>query len=92
MTEITTLNQFREIKNGNVDHIVIILDGPNGDKSHFVGCEFVTEENFQEKIIDNSKKNGRYFHYTNRKEAKKADHQGVSPCGRCNANLLFVKT
>jgi len=91
MTEITTMSQFREIKNGNLDHIVIITDTANGNKSHFVGCEFVTEENFQEKVGDNSKKNGNYFYYTSKKAAKGADHQGVSPCGRCNANLLFTK-
>ena len=90
MAEITTLEEFRQIKNGNLDHIIVILDTANENKSHFVGCEFITEQNFQEKVLDNANKNGRYYHYTSRKEAKKANHPNVSPCGRCNANLLFV--
>ena len=91
MTEIQTLDQFREIKAGNKTHFVIIIDNANPNKSHFVGCEFVAEENFQEKVLDNSKKSGSYFYYTSRNEAKMAEHQNVSPCGRCNANLMFAK-
>lgn len=88
MNEITTLEEFKRIKNGDPNHIIVILDTANENKSHFVGCEYINEDNFQEKVLENNRKNGHYFYYRTLNEAGQADHPKVSPCGRCNANLL----
>jgi hypothetical protein len=58
-TEINTLDQF----NSTIDRgegYIVLLD-TTGNKIHRASCKWLNKESFNEKVIINRKKNGRYF-------------------------------
>lgn len=45
----------------NKSNFIIITDSSNPTKIHKANCSYVKQEDFQEKVIDNKCKNGRYY-------------------------------
>jgi|GEM_PF-160683 len=45
----------------NESNFIIITDSSNPTKIHKANCSYVKQEDFQEKVIDNKCKNGRYY-------------------------------
>ncbi|MFD1737605.1 hypothetical protein ACFSCX_13725 [Bacillus salitolerans] len=59
---------------------VIIFDNANGNKLHKTSCSFVTEENFNLKMITNQGKNGYYSPKEYYEDIRDAT---VVPCKKC---------
>lgn len=59
MRELRTLAEFRAALTGR--EVLLITDSANKDCLHRPPCGYVTEENFERKVIRNGGKNGRYF-------------------------------
>ena len=59
MRELRTLEEFRAAQSGGV--VMLITDAANKECLHRPPCAYVTEANFETKVIKNYGKNGRYF-------------------------------
>jgi hypothetical protein len=59
---------------------VIIYDNANGNKLHKTSCSFVTEENFNIKVIENQGKSGYYRPLKYYEDIRDAS---VTPCKVC---------
>lgn len=57
--EILTIGGFRQALSREDGFIVIV--NAAGKKVHKAGCSWVTKKNFEAKVIDNERENGRYF-------------------------------
>lgn len=66
-TEIDTLEQFDLIV-GRGEGFIVILD-TTGNKIHRASCKWIKRDNFNEKVIINKKRNGRYFWCGDHKDA-----------------------
>ncbi len=60
MREITTMDEFREVKETGTGYL-LITDVANGNKVHKLDCAHVKEGHFQQKVLDEKCKNGNYF-------------------------------
>jgi hypothetical protein len=59
---------------------VIIFDNANGNRLHKTSCSFVTEENYNLKVIGNQGKNGCYDPLEYYEDIRDAS---VVPCKKC---------
>lgn len=59
MTEITSEEAFREAKFAR-DGYIVITD-TTGNKIHMPRCDDVKISDFREKVLNNEKRNGRYY-------------------------------
>lgn len=66
-TEINTLKQF-DLITSRGEGFIVILD-TTGNKIHRALCKWVKRDNFNEKVIVNRKRNGRYFWCRDHKDA-----------------------
>jgi len=80
--EITTLEEFRRIKNLKSDEFIVITDSPTGNIVHIAFCESVKENDFRIKVLENKEKFGKYFHFPTYQESKKSI-PSISICKNC---------
>ena len=83
--EVTTIEQFYEIKENNPNDLIVIMDTPTKiDRIHYVRCHHVKDEYFQTKVLNNQRKNGSYHHYHNfeYEQIKQKYKQGID-CIAC---------
>jgi len=66
-TELDTLEQF-DLTISRGEGFIVLLD-TTGNKIHKVSCKWINRESFNEKVIINRKKNGRYFWCRDYKDA-----------------------
>ena len=66
--EINTMKEFDRVL-GEKNGFIVILD-TTGNKIHHVSCRWVNRNGFNEKVIINRKRNGRYFWCKDCNEAK----------------------
>jgi hypothetical protein len=59
---------------------VIIFDNANGNRLHKTSCSFVTEENYNLKVIGNQEKNG---YYDPLEDYENIRDTSVIPCKKC---------
>lgn len=78
--EIKSLEEFRQIQREEEGYVVI-TDIATPNKIHKPSCSFVTEENFEEKVIRNRCKNGNYYWVNNIGIARRWN---ADPCHACN--------
>lgn len=64
---------------------VIIYDTATGNKVHKTTCSFVTEENFNKKVISHKEQNG---YYQSLNTFNDLVDETVSPCKVCKPNLV----
>lgn len=78
MTEIRTLTEFDEAL-AQHRHI-LITDKYNGDTIHRLPCSSVKREYFEQKVITNGGKNGRYYLLGDPRDAARAE-----TCHKCGS-------
>ncbi|WP_080847948.1 hypothetical protein [Cytobacillus gottheilii] len=71
------LTSFAEVLQSNY---VIIYDNANGNKVHSTTCRFVTEDNFNKKVLDNKEQNG---YYQSLQTLNDLTDETVVPCKVC---------
>jgi formylmethanofuran dehydrogenase subunit B len=77
--ELTTLEAFEAAVRGR--GAIVIFDGANGSKAHGTDCVFVSAAHFMRKVVENDRRNGRYFIVADADEARRV-HRAI-PCGVC---------
>jgi len=83
--KIKSQEDFKKIREENTG-IILITDNATGNQIHTPSCSFVTEADFQEKVITNQSKNGDYFWYANITHTNKT-HSKVELCSVCDPDL-----
>ena len=59
---------------------VVIYDTANGNRLHKTTCSFVTETNFNTKVVINQEKNG---YYRSLLSIEEMNDSSIKPCGVC---------
>lgn len=78
--EILTLGGFRQAV-ARDDGFIVIVDSANGKRVHKVGCSWVTKKNFEAKVVDSERENGRYFWCGDLRTAK--SRFSATACKKC---------
>ncbi|MCH7648185.1 MAG: hypothetical protein IIA83_06230 [Thaumarchaeota archaeon] len=83
---IKKLEDFKKIQSNNLG-IILITDSKTGNHLHLPSCSFVTESNYQQKVITDNKKFGDYSWWANVSMAEKKDPT-AKLCTKCNPVLM----
>ncbi len=86
---INSIEKFKEIKELNTG-IVLITDYATGNHVHLPDCVHVTEENFNEKVVQNNSQHGEYFWYENIPHTMK-EHNDLTSCSTCHPDFKDMK-
>lgn len=79
--QIWDVEEFRERKLGDAGVIVIFDRVRDAPIAHVPGCRFVTEERFEQKMIEMDGKNGRYWWFERFGDAEA--QLGARRCAHC---------
>jgi hypothetical protein len=80
-SQLWTIEEFRERHSGRSGVIVIYDRVRDAPIAHIPQCRFVTESSFEQKMLEMSGKNGRYWWFGRFDEAQSA--VGARRCAHC---------